>query len=187
MTEEERNEMILKTSQKIEEIKSLHKLEKEISKLEKTEIIKKYLDCKKKLAILKKYTQELNREDKQIFGIDVNQVALLEFDRFIHKCEHDIWIKSNENYTNEYVCLECAEAKFINKLDTERIRDFEENHFVLKMHSYHFNISNYRKLYYGLLYEKSSIEEAQKELIRIFNENENSNKSENKKVLMKKL
>ena len=111
-----------------------------------------------------------------------------QFRNTTFSCEHNIWIYKDSVYYvnnsnalhfynedeevangffghNEYVCLECG-----MKLDVKDYRTFEKKHKVLKLDNKQIDIDYYRNLYYQLLYNNYSFEEANKKIIEIFNE-----------------
>lgn len=117
------------------------------------------------------------------------------------KCSHPIWLYTASEYTlidiyryehdrtirelsencetsesfvfenNEYCCLECGK-----RIAAKNWEQFERTHFVLKNQNEYIDERYYLKLYWRLLYTKST-EEAQKIVIEEFNKNKEESKT----------
>ena len=197
MTEKEREKIIQKINKKLIDVKDLEDNTKEIKKLEENSEVKKYIELRNKIMNAKR---NVSSSEKYVMGYEefnsLEKVAIGGFHDNTFSCNHDILIHLTEILNNpdsyrifsNYYCLECNKQIYdedilISKRELDgKILKLEENVYACKS-----KLRIYRNLYFKLLYEKDSIEEAQEELIRIFNNNGNFNKLENKNTLVRRI
>ena len=168
--------------EKIKELKNKKeeylKLKKELTLLSKDPNVKRYLELEKIISG-KKNIGYLNDKSNRI---------LINRNRNINECSHDIWIYEGSYYEvddyersypirvsserakefeyNIYVCLECAERI---KLFSDEYKEFEKNHFVLKSYNYDINVDKLRETYFKYL-SSMKVESANKKIVKTFNE-----------------
>ena len=194
MTENNRKEIINTINKQIQEKEALPTKYEELKKLNTDPKIIKYLELIKEIdkieTELKKYTNSTTKN----LDTSTENIINHNFENNNNSCEHNIWIYTGSSYSskypnkylkdyleelkhgiyktykfshNEYECLECKKRITISKIDWE---NFENSHFILKIHD-HINIEYYRDLYYQLLYNNYDFEESRQIIIDEFNKN----------------
>lgn len=184
MKEEDRLKIISQINKDLSEKDKLKEKQGKLEEMRKIPLIKRYLRLQSEILKIKKHREQFSKNSGEIET---------DFRSYISAsttpCEHDIWIyegsfsriqyprtgyiedrpvKDEEDIDftlNIYTCLECSQ-----KICTAFWKDFEKTHFVLKDYSLKRTPEFYTKKYYNLLYTYP-VDEAQKQIINMFNKN----------------
>lgn len=187
MKENERLDALEKIKELKKKKEEYLKLKKELTLLSKDPNVKRYLELEKIISG-KKNIGYLNDKSNRILINLAFSDYIINRNRNINECSHDIWIYEGSYYEvddyersypirvssertkefeyNIYVCLECAERV---KLFSDEYKEFEKNHFVLKSYNYDINIYKIRDEYFKYL-SSMKVESANKKIVKTFNE-----------------
>ena len=188
MTEQERKIVIKRIEDDLADVELLKSKEKRKEELEQKPEVKEYLENLEQIKKLNDKLNVFNNEEDMIKYEFIWAFQSRIKGKDFSKCPHDIWLytgsynliidprgehnhynlvfdETAKNFDyNEYCCLECGKT-----VQEKNWQEFEKNHLVLKNRDYRFG-DEYSNKYFKLLYEKNSIEEAQKEIINSFYE-----------------
>jgi len=198
MTEENRQEVINRIQNEINEKNSLPEKYKDLEEMANNPIIIKYLQLIDEITRIEKDIERYRSPINDELNDSIEERIKHWFRVYRFSCNHKVWLyngsyykytnfKNEEDYMrynqedlsnntykfsyNKYVCLECREEIKISKSDWEQ---FENTHLVLKRNDY-IDISYYQNLYYQLLYSNYKFSDAKQIIIDEFNK-DNKNK-----------
>lgn len=187
MTEQDRQIVIKRIEEDIENLEIRDRILERKRILEQDEKVREYAAILSEIGILNKKLSHISSKDDAVALEFIWAFKSRIADENISPCHHQIWIytgsyferfyngigyfpfrcddEQNKNFSyNEYACLECGEIIRVSNWE-----EFEQTHIVLK-NSEDIDIEKYMELYYQLLYTHS-IEESQSLVTLEFNKN----------------